>query len=160
LARVRRGPPEREEGGGGASLPPPPPRGPEPGARKRLALLTGPVENPPRPRARDVAAVDRDLPVHDDVREALGVVARGRDPGAVAPRRGIEGREVRRHAFLQDAPVLELGARGREGGHLPDGLLEREELLVAHVLAEDAGGGRPRARVRLLLREDAVLGHG
>ena len=43
--------------------------------------------------------------------------------------------------------------RRRQGRHLADRLLERQQLLVAHVSPEDPRRRAPRAGVRLLLRE-------
>ena len=49
-------------------------------------------------------------------------------------------------------------ARGGERRHLADGLLEPQDLLVAHVVAEDPRRRAEGAGVHLLLRQDAVLG--
>ena len=103
-----------------------------------------------RRRAGVLAGVDDERAVDDDVldagREAARLVVR-----RVAPdRRRIEHDEVGQVAVADRAALAQPEPRGGRAGHLADRLLEAEQRLVAHELAEDArvAAVGPRAGLR------------
>src|SRR6266508_6082470 len=110
-----------------------------------------------------------DLPVvHDqdavggDVTEALAVVVGAFEGRDGADGRGIEDGEVSGEAGLDEAAVRQSrGLRG-EGRHLSYRFFEAQDFLLADVVAQDAGGRAPAARMRSLVRERPIgrLGRG
>src|SRR5713101_291250 len=81
-------------------------------------------------------AVDHDLPVHDDVGNAHGVLVRVGKGRLVADGLGVEERQVGGVARLDDAAMLEAELAGGHPGHLVHRRLPREEPLLAAVDAE------------------------
>ena len=61
----------------------------------------------------------------------------------------VEHDDVGKVARLQQAPLRQPQVRGRQAGQLADGLFQRNDLLVAHVLAQQAGEVAIGARMRL-----------
>ena len=82
----------------------------------------------------------------------IGIVER-RD---IADRRRIEDRHIGDHAGPQNAAIGEADACGGTRRHFSYRVLERQQMLVAHVLAENPGERSPAARVRLRTRERAI----
>jgi hypothetical protein len=107
----------------------------------------GANEHAPRARAggRGVAQHGRarDPDVGDPVRQAGRLLERG----AVGDVRR-EQHEVGDHAGPDEAAVGQAEALGRQGGHVPDRLLQREPALVARDAPEIAREGAEAARVR------------
>ena len=60
----------------------------------------------------------------------------------------VEDDDVGEHALAEEAAAVELEVRGRQAGQPADRLLERDHLLVAHVLAEQPREVAVGARVR------------
>ncbi len=96
-----------------------------------MSTVPGAEEGPPGPGAGDLSLVHDQLAVHRHERDALAVVQRVLEGGAVAHRQRIEGHQVGGHAGAKDAAVEEPHAARRQRGHLADRLLERQQLLVA-----------------------------
>ena len=78
--------------------------------------------------------------------------------GAVAEIGGIEDRDVGALALGEEAAVAQLQRARRAAGHLVDRLLQRQQALVMHVVADDARKGAVEARMRHSLPDDAVIG--
>src|SRR3990172_5499343 len=66
--------------------------------------------------------------------------------GQVAHRRRVEDHDVGLQAVAQEAPIRQPQACRRRRGHLAHGLLEARQALLAHELAQHAGGGAVGAR--------------
>src|SRR5712664_4686105 len=118
----------------------------------RLAVSRA-SEPPARARARELALLEHDFSIHQHVLDAEGGLMRLLKGRAVDHRRWIEDRDIGVHARTHEAAVDEADALRRERRHLPHRELERHELLVAHVAAQDAGKRAVRAGVRALLAE-------
>src|SRR5437764_2041377 len=107
-----------------------------------------PAQHAPGQLPGDLAVAQHRGPVDDDVADALGEVVRVFVRGDVADGPRIEDDDVRLLAGGEDAAVREAGARRSERRHLPHRLLQRKQMLVADVVAEDARKRAVRARVR------------
>src|SRR5207253_11473736 len=105
-------------------------------------------------------AVHHDLSVDDDVGNTHGMAVGIRERRLVAHRLGIEEREVGGMAHLDDAAVLEVELGRGHACHLVHGLLEREELLLTAIDAEDAREGPVAPRVRLARMRPRPRLHG
>ena len=70
----------------------------------------------------------------------------------------VEDRDVGPPPFLQQAAVLEPQRRRGSAGHLAHRNLQRQQLLLVHVMAEDAREGPVKARMRHALGGDPVIG--
>src|SRR5438876_6079550 len=114
------------------------------------------AHGPPRQRAgmppalHDGHAVDDD--VLDALREALWLLV-GRE--RTNPAR-VEDDDVGDEAVTEEAAVGQPEPRGGRGRHLADAFGKREQLAIAHELAEDPRVGAVRAGARSLAEEDAV----
>src|SRR5215210_142311 len=98
-------------------------------------------------------------PVDQDVRDPLGEVFGVFVGGRVQNGLGVEHDQVRGVSRRYEPPLAQHEPAGREGGHLPDGLLEGEQLLLPDVPGEDMREGTVEARMRLLgLVVEAVRG--
>ena len=95
--------------------------------------------------------------VHHDERDALRVLVRPLEGGAVADRLGVEDDEVGLHPRADEPAVGEPQARRGKGRHLPDRLLEGQELLLPHVDAEHPRERPVAAGVGRALPEDRDL---
>ena len=71
-------------------------------------------------------------------RDADRVLERIGERGAVGDRRRIEDHEVGGEPFLDQPAIRDVQLRRGEAAHLVDRLLERDDVFLAHVLAEDA----------------------
>src|SRR5437773_7856359 len=91
-----------------------------------------------RPRARDLAFLKYHLTVDDHVLDADRSLVRLLERRAVDHRRRIEHREVREHPLLDEPAIGEAHPLRGERRHLAHGELERKQLLVARIVAEDA----------------------
>jgi len=92
------------------------------------------------PLPRGLAGLERDSPVHDDVvdpdRVTMWILVRRR----VHHARRIEHDEIRPRTFTNDTAIVHARTRCGQRGHLANGVLQREDLLVAR------GAGALRAR--------------
>src|SRR5918994_4298999 len=88
--------------------------------------------------------VDQD--VGDPFREVFGIFVRGR----VLDLLRVEHDQVRCVSRRDEPPLTKLEPPGREGGHLPDSFLQREQLLLPHVPGEDLREGAVETGMRLL----------
>ena len=70
---------------------------------------------------------------------ALAMLGALAELGVVDDRLGIEENEVRPSAFSNDPTINESHVFGREAGHSVDRLLEREDTLLTHVMAQQPG---------------------
>ena len=102
------------------------------------------------PPSTTIVAVD------DHVRDADRELARLVVGRRGADGRGVEQHEVRREAVREHAAVAEAEACRRHPGHAVDRLLEAEQPLLAHELAEDPRVRAVRPRRRLVRDEDAI----
>jgi len=98
------------------------------------------------PLGQDAAAVD------PDVANADGELVRIGEGGAVGHGIGVEDNDVGPAAGLESPAIPEREAGGHGGGHLADGVLQGEDLLIADVLAQDARVGAVGAGVERTLR--------
>lgn len=99
-------------------------------------------------------AVDHDQP------DAFRVGVRFFKSGRVADFFRVEENDVSPLSGCQQAPVGDLEAVCRQGGHPADALLEAEQFFLPHVLAQDAGKGPVVARVHQVFgrRDHAAVG--
>src|ERR1700757_3927945 len=102
--------------------------------------------------AGQLAAVHDQDSVDGHVPEALAVAVGALERRGGADRRRIEDGEGGRETGLDEPPAGQSCRLRREGRHLPDRLLQAQDLLLAHVVAEDSGGPAPAARTRGLVR--------
>src|SRR5438128_2068521 len=105
-------------------------------------------QNPPRQCAGDFPVSKHGRPVDDHVADSLRVMMGifvGRN---VANRLWIEDHHIGLHSGAEDAAITELPSRGGERCHLAHRFLQREEMFVADVMAEDARESAVGARVR------------
>src|SRR5207245_7460062 len=101
-----------------------------------------------RPRRCLLAALRRDLPVHNyilDARRVLSGLFIGR---AVGYRLRIEDHDVGGEALAQLAPFRQLHAARRKRGHLAHPFLQREQALLADVCPKHAREGAVEPRMR------------
>src|SRR5262245_46642047 len=108
-----------------------------------LAADTGPAT-----LGGHLAAVDRYLAVDQDDVEALGPGVGLGEGGLVGDAGGVEDDDVGGHPGLEESAIPELERAGWQRGHPADGVFEGEDLLLAHVDAEDARIGPVGAGVR------------
>ena len=87
--------------------------------------------------------------VDEDVLDAYGVLVRVLEGGPVDHCVRVEHDDVGGPALLDQAPVTEAEALGREAGHLVDGGLQVHHGVVADVASEDARVGAVESGVRL-----------
>src|SRR5687767_9667449 len=66
----------------------------------------------------------------------------------IADPRLIEDHEVGREAFADLTAIPEIEGLGRQGSHLPDRVLERDDLQLANVTAQDTRIVAVAARMR------------
>ena len=78
----------------------------------------------------------------------------------VADGRRIEPRNIGLHPWTQHAAIGQPQARGGEGGHLPDRILQRQHVLVADVDGQHAGESAVTARMRVGAAEHRHLAVG
>src|SRR5258708_3589225 len=97
--------------------------------------------------------------VHEDVLHADRIGMRLLVGRRVGDGRGIEDDDVGIHPFLDQAAALEPEIARRQPGHPAHGLLQRYHLVLAHVLAEQAGQVAVRTRMRRFPHEDALGRH-
>ena len=71
--------------------------------------------------------------------------------------RVVEHDDVGEHPFAQQSAIAQPESRRDAARHLPHRILEREQLLLAHVAAEDARIGAVRARMHDALRAVRVV---
>src|SRR5262249_44278851 len=118
----------------------------------RIELLprrrTAPADDDARAFARVAAVVENDAAVDDDGVDADGILKGIGECGAVGHRRGVEDDEIGREPFLDQAAIAEAQLGRGEAAHLVHGLLQRDHVLLAHILAEHAREGAEVARVR------------
>ena len=125
-----------------------------------LGLDGGPgsQERPTGSRVRADAVLEHDLSADhhqvepERIREGSLERRRVDHPGR------IEDDQIGERAGANDSEVRHAEALRRERGHLPDGLLQGEETLLAHVASEDARGCPERPGVRPPGRERPVDG--
>ena len=79
--------------------------------------------------------------------------------GSVADGRRIEDGDVGHHAGPQDSSIGQPDASGGTRSHLANGLLEREQMLVANVGTENARKRSPPAGMGLADRQRPVFGN-
>ena len=113
--------------------------------RRREARST---QRPARPLGRHRSVGQHATAVDEDVCDARRVVLRILERGDVANRRGVEDRDVGLQSRAQHAAVIQVHARRRLRRHLADGFLERQQMLVAHVVTQNPRKRSPCARVR------------
>src|SRR5581483_10243270 len=82
------------------------------------------------------ALVENDAAVDDDRLDTHRILKRVREGGTVAYGCGIEDDEIGREPGLDETAIGEVQLCRREAGHLVHGLLERNDVLLANVLAE------------------------
>ena len=92
--------------------------------------------------------VQHHAPVDDDGGDAGGILERIGEGRAIGDRGRIEDHQVRGQPLLDQPAIRDVQLRGGEAAHLVDRLFERDHLLLADVLAEDAREGAEAARVR------------
>jgi hypothetical protein len=108
-----------------------------------------------------VLAVLQDLRAVDEhVAHADGVLVRVLERRTVGNPGGIEDDNVGEHAFADVASRIELQVCGGQPTQPPHGLLERDDVFLAHVLAEQPGEITVGARVRGGLGERRLGCHG
>src|SRR5947199_294217 len=90
------------------------------------------------PLAGMTHVVENDLAVHDDRRDADRILERIGERRAVGDRGRIEDDEIGGESFLDRAAVGDVELLRGQAAHLVDGLFERDDALLADVLAEDA----------------------
>src|SRR2546422_8158498 len=112
-----------------------------------------PPESPARPGARDLALFQYHLSVDEHVFDSDGGLVRPLERRAIDHRRRIENRDVGVHARLHEATMSETDALGGERRHLPNRELEREQLEIARVVAQNARERAVGARVSGLRAE-------
>ena len=93
------------------------------------------------------AVAQRRLAVDDHVAHAHRQLVRVLVGGERVDGVGVEHNHVGEEALIEAAAVVELERLRREGRQAPDGLGHRHQLLVAHVMAEQAGERPVGARV-------------
>ena len=76
--------------------------------------------------------------IHEDVLHADRVLMRLLERGAVRDRVRVEHDDVGEHAWPQEAARVELEVRRRQAADAAHRLGQRERLLLAHVLPEQA----------------------
>src|SRR5260221_2084724 len=106
-----------------------------------------------------LAVLDHLHAVHEDVLHADRIGLRLLVGRRVGDGRGIEDDDVGIHPFLDQAAALEPEIARRQPGHPAHGLLQRYHLVLAHVLAEQAGEVAVRTRMRRFPQEDALGRH-
>src|SRR5437763_14962494 len=100
------------------------------------------------PLAGMTHVVENDLAVHDDRRDADRILERIGERRAVGDRGRIEDDEIGGESFLDRAAVGDVELLRGQAAHLVDGLFERDDALLADVLAEDARKRAEIARMR------------
>jgi hypothetical protein len=106
-----------------------------------MELLSGgtrAVENFSGPRARVLAVVDHNPAVCNYEINLVGRHIGMRISGAVLDFVVVEDHYVRSQAFVEQAAVGDARPCGRPGGHLSDGILERERMRFADVARDCA----------------------
>src|ERR1044071_5437384 len=122
--------------------------------------LAGPPQRPARLRPRMLAILEHLRAVDKDVLDADRVLVRLLEGGAVTDRLGIEDHHVGEHAALQQAAMVQPQVRRGQARQSTDGFADRDDLLVAHVPAEQPSKIAVEARVRRALGKDAFRRHG
>src|SRR5207248_7438036 len=128
----------------------------------RVCMLSWPIaslmasDDDSRTFARVAAVIEHDLPVDDDRTDSDRVLKWFREGGAVGHGRRIEDHQIGGEAVSDQASIGEVKLPRRQTGHFVDGLLERDHVLFAHVLAEDAREGAEVARMRHARAERAA----
>src|SRR4051794_33974655 len=84
---------------------------------------------------RHRAVVQNDSTINDDIEDAFAEMMRIFVGGDVADLCGIEDDHIRLHARTEHAAIGEVRAIGSLRCRLTHRLFEREEMLVAHVMA-------------------------
>src|SRR5262249_56331527 len=108
-----------------------------PPAEARVWILSGSrCEYATRAGRLHTAAVHHDGAVHDDVGNAGRITVRLGERRLVLDGAWIEDREVGGVAFAHEPAVAQAKPCGAHACHLVDGRLEREQALVAGILAE------------------------
>ena len=103
------------------------------------------------------AIVNGQPAVHYDVRDALGQLLRIVVGCGVADGLRVEADQIGGHPGADEPTVREPEPLRREGRHLPDRVLPREDSELAHVDAEVAGKRAPATGMRTLTDEDPSL---
>src|SRR3954449_4238316 len=106
--------------------------------RLELLLVSAPAEHPPGQRVRHRTVAQNQSTVDDHVEDAFAEVVRIFVRRHVPNLRGIEDHDIGLHAGTEYAAVAEVRAIGGLRRRFAHHLLEREEMLVANVMAEDA----------------------
>ena len=83
-----------------------------------------------------LAAVDHERPVDEHGFDARRVTVRAVVGRAVGDAGRVEDHDVGEIALLQPAAAAELQILGGQGGKAPDGLLQRDNFLLADVTPE------------------------
>src|SRR6266566_3307033 len=103
-----------------------------------LPVVPRPPEAAARTRARELALLQYHLAVHQDVLDADGRLVRLLERRVIHDRRGIEDGDVGEHPGTHETPIGEAHPLRRERRHLAYRELERKQLQVAGIVAEDS----------------------
>src|SRR5215212_4236216 len=120
------------------------------GGTSRTTSVPAATKRPAGRGARVLATLEDEAPIDEDVLDPVRRSSRLVVRGVRSHRRGIEYHEVGDRIVRDASAALEPEPLGRHGGHLRNRLLEAEEALVPHELAEDprVAAVAPRARLR------------
>ena len=103
-----------------------------------LPLVSPPAQHATRQGVRHRAVAQNDSTIHNHVKDSFAEVMRvfvGRD---VANLCGIENDDVRFHPWAEHAAIRKVCSIRGLRRRFAHGLFEREEMLVANVVSEDA----------------------
>ena len=92
--------------------------------------------------------VEHDAAVDDDGGDADRILERIGERRAIGDRRRIEDHEVGRQPVLDQPAIGDVQLRRGQAAHLVDRLFERDDVFLAHVLAEHARERAEVARMR------------
>src|SRR6266851_2999680 len=99
------------------------------------------TENLAGARSRQLAFFHDGPPIDQNEIESFGKLMRLLKSGFVLHARRIEQHQVRPVTLAHQAAIAKPESTGRQRSHLSDGILERQDIAVAHILGE-----RPRVR--------------
>jgi len=104
--------------------------------------------------------VEDELAVDEDIVHAFGELIGLGEGGVVDDFGGIENGDIGEEAGLEEAAAVEVLALRGQGSDFADGGFEREQMLAADVVAEEARHGAEGAWMGVGLVGGAVEGHG
>src|ERR1700739_2653902 len=116
----------------------------------------GAAEGASRRAAGQLAIGEFQLTIHEDVFYSFGQLCRLCIGRLVLNRDWIKYGDIREVAFPEESAIGQALALCGKGSHFPDGLLERKQMLVAHIVAEKAWHGAKGAWVRVRFVERPI----